>query len=59
MARQKIIKDELKKATKQSLETELAKFLFHYRLTPHTTTGVAPAELLLAHSSLDLGKVTV
>ena len=25
----------------------LPKFLFHYRLIPHTMTGVAPAELML------------
>jgi len=27
--------------------TKLSHFLFHYRLKPHTTTGVAPAELML------------
>lgn len=43
----KIVKDGLKRATKQSLDRELSKFLFRYRLTPHSTTGVAPAELLL------------
>ena len=29
------------------LPDRLAKFLFNYRTTPHTTTGVTPAELLL------------
>ena len=31
---------------KESYTTLLDKFLFKYRLTPHTTTGVSPAELL-------------
>ena len=55
----KIIKDSLKRATQQSRDMELSKFLFHYRLTPHTTTGIAPAELLLGRrprSCLDLVK---
>ena len=30
-----------------SLGTRLARFLFKYRITPHTTTGHSPAELLL------------
>lgn len=30
-----------------SLKNRLAKFLFCYCLTPHSTTGVSPAELLL------------
>ena len=29
------------------LETKLARFLFDYRITPHSTTGIAPAELLM------------
>eukprot|EP00731_Ephydatia_muelleri_P017315 Em0010g413a len=36
-------KENLKKSC-GDLET---RFLFHYRTTPHTTTGVSPAELLL------------
>jgi len=32
---------------KVSLETRILKFLMWYRLTSHSTTGVAPAELLL------------
>ena len=35
----------------------LSKFLFKYRITPHTTTGVSPAELLMGRrlrSRLDL-----
>ena len=35
-------------ATKgQSLQERLSKFLFTYRISPHTTTGVAPAQLLM------------
>ena len=30
-----------------ALETKLARFLFDYRITPHYTTGIAPAELLM------------
>ena len=29
------------------IQERLSKFLFTYRLTPHTTTGIAPAELLM------------
>ena len=37
----------IKKQLTGTLQTKLSRFLFHYRLTPNTTTGVAPAELLL------------
>lgn len=30
-----------------NVETRLVSFLFHYQTTPHTTTGVSPAELLM------------
>lgn len=33
-------------ASKQTYTVLLDKFLFKYRITPHTTTGVSPAELL-------------
>ena len=39
------------------VETRLLRFLFQYRITPHSTTGVPPAELLLGRrprSNLDL-----
>ena len=55
----KIMKEGLKKSSKDSLQTQLSRFLFRYRLTPHSTTGVAPSELLLGrcpHSHLDLVK---
>jgi len=34
----KTIKQGLKKASKGSLEMQISRFLFHYRLTPHSTT---------------------
>ena len=30
-----------------SVESRLLQFLFQYRITPHTTTGLSPAELLM------------
>ena len=48
-------KEALTKST-GDLETRLARFLFAYRITPHSTTGRSPAELLLGRkprSSLD------
>ena len=54
----KTIKTALKKATTgTSLEIRISRFLFQYRLTPHTTTGDSPAELIMngrPHSRLDL-----
>jgi len=41
-----IMKSGLRKVTESSMNTRLAKILFAYRLTPHTTTGVSPSELL-------------
>ena len=54
-----VVKRGLKKTTKGSLRSRLAKILFAYRLTPQTTTGIAPTELLLGRrprSRLDLHK---
>ena len=39
----------MKKQTNGMLQTKLSRFLFHYRLSPNTTTGIAPAELMLKH----------
>ncbi|XP_072023179.1 uncharacterized protein [Amphiura filiformis] len=42
---------------KSSLETKIARFLMKYRVTPHTTTGQSPSELLMKRtirSRLDL-----
>ena len=32
---------------RMSVESRLLQFLFQYRITPHTTTGLSPAELLM------------
>ena len=51
------VKRALKKSSSETLETQLCRFLFKYRITPHGTTGVAPSELLMnrhLRSHLDL-----
>ena len=40
------VKNALRK-TSRDIDTCLSRFLFQYRLTPHSTTGRSPAELLL------------
>ena len=42
-----ILKRGLKKVTEGSLSTRTAKVLLTYRMTPQSTTGASPAELLL------------
>ena len=37
----------VKKQHSGTIETKLARFLFHYRITPHTSTGETPAKLLM------------
>ena len=47
------------KMTEGPLSDKLARFLFHYRNTPHSTIGMIPAELLMGRklrSRLDLVK---
>ena len=49
-------KQGLKRTPGDSIQTRFSKFLFQYRITPHTTTEVSPAELLLGqllHSRMD------
>ena len=44
---------------KDSLETRVSRYLFTYRITPHTVTGISPAEMLMGRrlrSALDLIK---
>ena len=50
-------KEGLKRITAGTLNTRLSRFLFSYRLTPHSSTGVSPAEMLYGRkrrSQLDL-----
>jgi hypothetical protein len=42
-------KEGMKKmSNKESLETRVSRFLLKYRITPHSTTGIAPAEMLMS-----------
>ena len=42
------IKKMLEGAEKgESIQTIISRFVFQYRITPHTTTGVAPCERLM------------
>ena len=34
------------KLTEGAMEVKLARFLFYYRVVPHSTTGMSPAELM-------------
>ena len=45
-----IVKHGLKKMRDGTIGDRLARFLFSYRTTPHTTTGVPPAELLFGRN---------
>ena len=50
-------KQFLRKSSEGSLEEKLQQFMFQYRITPHSTTGSSPAQLLLGRqprSRLDL-----
>lgn len=49
-------KQALRMNTTGSIHDRLQRFLFKYRITPHSTTGISPAELLFGrrpHSILD------
>ena len=53
----RIFKEGMEKMEKGSLKTKLSRFLLKYRITPHSTTGVPPAQLLMnrqLHTQLDL-----
>ncbi|XP_043093292.1 LOW QUALITY PROTEIN: uncharacterized protein K02A2.6-like [Puntigrus tetrazona] len=41
-----IIKTMLKKSADEKIATKLSRVLFSYRITPQTTTGLSPAEML-------------
>ena len=50
-------KTAMKKLTSGSIQSRLQRFLSRYRITPHTTTGRSPVELLMGRqlrSTLDL-----
>ena len=39
-------KSGMRKLSEESVETKVSRFLFKYRLTPQTSTGVSPSELM-------------
>ena len=41
------LKQGIKRTKGDNIQERLSKFLFDYRITPHSTTGVAPSELLM------------
>ena len=43
----RIFKDGFEKMTGGSVKSRLSRFLLRYRTTPHSTTGVPPAQLLM------------
>ena len=43
----RIFKEGYEKMEEGSVQTKLSRFLLSYRTTPHSTTGVPPAELLM------------
>ena len=52
-----ILKEGLRKMVDGDIDTRLARILYRYRMMPHSTTGVSPAELLMGRklrSHLDL-----
>ena len=55
----RVFKQGLRKQTGGSISDQLSRMLLQYRITPHSTTGLSPAELLMGrklHSRLDLLK---
>ncbi|XP_038064763.1 uncharacterized protein K02A2.6-like [Patiria miniata] len=40
-------KHAMKRMDTGTVETKVARFLFHYRITPHTSTGLSLAEMLM------------
>lgn len=41
-------KERMKKIKGDTLQTTQSRFLFSYRIIPHTTTGLSPAELMMS-----------
>ena len=55
----RVFKEGLKKSSTGTVQDRIARLLFHYRITPHTTTGLSPSEMLFGRklrSRLDLLK---
>ena len=50
-------KGGMKKLSEGTIDLKLARFLFNYRITPHSTTGMSPSELMFGrqlHTRFDL-----
>ena len=50
-------KSFMEKSTSGSIEARVSRFLLQYRITPQTTTGISPAEMIMGRrprSRLDL-----
>ena len=50
-------KSFMKKSTSGSIEARVSRFLMQYQITPQTTTGISPAEMMMGRrprSRLDL-----
>ena len=41
------LKQGIRRTKGSSIQEKVSKFLFNYRITPHSTTGIAPSELLM------------
>ena len=57
-----VFKQGMKKASPGTVGDKVARLLFQYRITPHTTTGLSPSEMLIGkklRSRLDLLKPDV
>ena len=39
-------KSGIKKLSEGTVDLKLARFLFNHRITPHSTTGMSPSELM-------------
>jgi hypothetical protein len=48
-------KKGMKKGMDNDLQRQLSSLLFHHRTTPHTTTGVSPAELMITTGEDKIG----
>ena len=55
-----VFKQGYRKSSMGTESDQIARFQFQYKITPHTTTGLSPAEMLgrNLHSRLDLGRLT-